>query len=222
LGRRQHRTARRTIRIAFQKSGGARCVAGGSCYEYDWRYGSCVEDLTPRTPDTVYGLAKNSFSDALQAFALSTGLSCAWARMFFLYGPHENPRRLVPSIILSLLKGEDAKSSHGEQLRDYAHVQDVADGIVALLDSDCTGSYNVATGNAVSIRSIVEKLGALVGREDLLKIGAIPARANDAPLVVASTAKATRDFGWRSRIGLDAGLAATVAWWRAQQRQGSS
>ena len=198
----------------FQERDGQRCVIGGSCYEYDWRYGYCNETLTPRTPDTVYGTAKGGLAEAMLGYCASTGLSGAWARMFFLYGPNENPRRLVPSVILSLLKSEPALSSHGLQIRDYMHVQDVADGLVALLDSPARGAYNLASGHATTIRSIVETLGELTGRSDLLKIGARPARANDAPMVVGDPAAALRDFGWQSRLSLRDGLRATVDWWR--------
>ena len=75
--------------------------------------------------------------------------------MFFLYGPHEHPDRLVSSVILSLLRGEPAKCSHGRQIRDYMHVQDVANGLVALLDSDVRGAVNVSSGQATTLREIV-------------------------------------------------------------------
>lgn len=200
----------------FHERGGTRCVIGGSCYEYDWRYGYCSEALTPRQPDTLYGAAKLGLAETLLAYGAAAGLSAAWGRMFFLYGPQENPRRLVPSVILSLLRGEPALSSHGLQIRDYMHVQDVADGMVALLDSQAKGAYNIASGRATTIVSMVRALGELTGRPDLLRIGALPARANDAPLVVGDPTAAKRDFGWESRIGLDDGLRATVDWWKAQ------
>jgi nucleoside-diphosphate-sugar epimerase len=209
-------TASISLLEEFRKHGGSRVVASGSCYEYDWRYGYCSEELTPLTADTVYGHAKNSFSAALAGFCQSTGLSGAWGRLFFLYGPYENPRRLVPSVILSLLRGQEAPSSHGEQIRDYAHVQDVANGLVALLASERTGAYNIATGRAVTIRTIVERIGALTERANLLRIGALPARANDAPLVVASMVRTSRDLGWQSAIDFDAGLRSTIDWWRAE------
>lgn len=201
---------------SFHAKGGVRCVIGGSCYEYDWRYGYCSEQLTPRQPDSLYGAAKLSLAEVMLGYCSSTGLSGAWGRMFFLYGPRESPRRLVPSIILALLKGEPALSSHGQQIRDYAHVQDVAEGIVALLDSEARGAYNIATGRAATIVSIVETLGELTGRPDLLRIGAIPARANDMPMVVADVGAAKRDFGWQAAISLRDGLGDTVRWWQAE------
>jgi nucleoside-diphosphate-sugar epimerase len=205
----------------FRELGGQRCAIVGSCYEYDWRYGYCSETLTPRVPNTFYGAAKNGLHDVFGAYCTATGLSGAWGRVFFLYGPHENPRRLVSSIICSLLKGEPAPTSHGEQIRDYLHVQDVADGLVALLDSEIRGDYNIASGRAVTLRHIIERIGVVMERSELLRIGAIPARANDTPLVVADVAQTQRDLGWTARIGLDEGLRSTVEWWRQHlQRTG--
>jgi len=133
-----------------------------------------------------------------------------------MYGPRENPGRLVSSVIISLLKGEPAKSSHGMQVRDYLHIQDVADGLVALYASQATGAYNIAAGTATTIRGIVESLGRVTGRSDLLQIGALPARANDAPLVLGDGRRTLAATGWRPRLGLEAGLTDTVEWWRAQ------
>jgi nucleoside-diphosphate-sugar epimerase len=201
---------------AFRESGGERCTISGSCYEYDWRFGYCVEDVTPCQPDTLYGAAKDSLRRAFLAYCNVSGLSGSWGRAFFMYGPRENPARLVSSVIISLLKGSPAKSSHGLQVRDYLHIQDVADGMVALFSSQCGGAYNIAAGTPATIREIVELLGRIIGRSDLLQIGALPARANDAPLVLGDGRRTLNDIGWRPKLTLEAGLAATVDWWRAQ------
>ena len=201
---------------AFRECGGERCTISGSCYEYDWRFGYCVEDVTPCEPDTLYGAAKDSLRRTFLTYCNVTGLSGSWGRAFFLYGPRENPSRLVSSVIISLLKGSPAKSSHGLQVRDYLHVQDVADGMVALFASQGRGAYNIAAGAATTIREIVELLGKLTGRSDLLQIGAIPARANDAPLVLGDGRRTLQDAGWKPRLMLEPGLSATVDWWRAQ------
>lgn len=197
----------------FRQSGGVRCVMAGSCYEYDWRYGYCNEQLTPAVSNTFYGNAKNSLRESFEGYCRATGLSGAWGRAFFLYGPRENPQRLVSSLAKGLLSGKEAPSSHGEQIRDYLHVQDVADGLVALVVSDATGAYNIGSGKAVTLRHIIETVGRLAGRPDLLRIGALPARANDSPLVVADIAKIRADVGWQPRFALEDGLRDTVEWW---------
>jgi nucleoside-diphosphate-sugar epimerase len=131
-----------------------------------------------------------------------------------MYGPRENPARLVSSVIISLLKGSPAKSSHGLQVRDYLHIQDVADGMVALFSSQARGAYNIAANRSTTIREIVELLGKITGRCDLLQIGALPARANDVPLVLGDGRRTFNDTGWKPGLTLEAGLSATVDWWR--------
>jgi nucleoside-diphosphate-sugar epimerase len=218
-----------TLVRAFYESGGTRFVGAGSCLEYDWRYGYCTEGLTPHTPHTFYGACKHALQTlvsgyvsvappaAASAASDAARISAAWGRVFFLYGPHEHPERLVAAVARALVQGEPAKTSHGQQVRDYLHVQDVAEAFVALLDSDLSGPVNIASGQAVTLRHIVERLGALAGRPDLLRIGAIPAAPTDTPLVVADVARLSRDLGWRPRIGLDEGLAQTLEWWRARR-----
>ncbi len=201
---------------AFADNGGSRVVTSGSGYEYDWRYGYCTESVTPCLPDTVYGRCKLSLGELAASFAGSRGLSNGWARIFFLYGPHEHPDRLVSSIIRSLLRKELARTSHGLQVRDYLHVQDVADGLVGLLDSAVEGPVNIASGQPVAIREIVMQIGKMMGAEELLQIGALPARANDAPFVVADVRRLTAEVGWTQRWTLQAGLEQTIEWWRTR------
>ena len=187
----------------------------GSGYEYDWSYGYCSEKLTPAVPNTVYGSCKQALHLLTKAFATQAGLSAAWGRVFFLYGPAEHPNRLVSSVILSVLKGEPAKCSHGRQIRDYLHVQDVADGMVSLLDSAVEGAVNVSSGQATTLREIVLTTGRLLKRPDLIQLGAIPARANDTALVVGENTRLTAEVGWQQQFDLEAGLRQTIAWWQA-------
>jgi nucleoside-diphosphate-sugar epimerase len=199
---------------AFADHGGRRLAACGSGYEYDWRYGYCSERLTPATPDTVYGSCKQALNLMVQAFAAQAKISAAWGRVFFLYGPREHPDRLVSSVVRSLLAGEPARTSHGRQIRDYMHVQDVADGLVALLDSAVEGPVNVSSNQATTLREIVLTAARLLDRADLLQIGAIPARANDTPLVVGENVRVRTEVGWEPHFDLETGLQQTIDWWR--------
>lgn len=200
---------------SFADAGGRRLAVCGSGYEYDWSYGYCTEGLTPCVPDTVYGACKHALHELVRTFAAGRQLSFAWPRVFFLYGPHEHPQRLVSSVIRALLRGEPAPCSHGRQIRDYLHVQDVADGLAAVLDSDGQGAVNVSSGQAATLREIVLAIGRLTGRPELIQLGAIPARANDVPLVVGANARAA-SLGWLPRHDLESGLSHTIEWWRHQ------
>jgi nucleoside-diphosphate-sugar epimerase len=200
---------------AFRAEGGTRLVSAGSCLEYDWSYGYCAEDRTPCVPHTAYGACKHALQVVTSALCRD-GLTTAWGRIFFLYGPHEHPDRLVASVIRSLLAGEPARTSHGNQVRDYLHAADVAEAFVTLLESDLVGPINIASGQGVTLKEIVQRLGALVGRPDLLRLGAVPAAPTDVPLVVADTTRLNTILGWRPRIDLDSGLTRTIDWWRTR------
>lgn len=209
-------TASLDLLRGFAEQGGKRVTICGSGYEYDWSYGYCSEKLTPAVPNTVYGACKQALNLLSQSFASQAGLSAAWGRVFFLYGPHEHPDRLVSSVIRSLLKKEPARCSHGRQIRDYLHVQDVADGMVALLDSSIEGATNVSAGEATTLREIVLTIGRLLDRPDLIQLGAIPARANDTPLVVGDNTRIKTETGWAPRHDLESGLRQTIEWWQRQ------
>ncbi|TKB87989.1 MAG: NAD(P)-dependent oxidoreductase [Nitrospira sp.] len=205
---------------AFSRATGVRLVISGSSYEYDWNYGYCNEVLTPKTANTVYGHCKNALRLLMESYAQTHGMTCAWPRIFFLYGPNEHPDRLVSSVIRSVLREQDARCSHGNQIRDYLFVQDVADALVALLDSDVEGAVNIGAGQPTTLREIVTTAGRMMGRPDLIKLGAIPSRANDTPLVMADVGRLTDTLGWKPKYSLEEGLRDTIEWWRTELANG--
>ena len=201
---------------AFKNRGGQRMVVVGSGLEYDWSYGYCSEIRTPCTPHTIYGTAKHALRLLLEPYARHEGLSFAWPRIFFLYGPHEHPARLVASVVRSLLKREPARCSHGRQIRDYLYVGDAAAACVRVLESEVEGPINVASGQPITLRALATRAGELIGRPELIEFGAIPAAATDAPFVVADVSRLSTQLAWSPSFSLDSGLERTVAWWQRQ------
>lgn len=201
----------------FSRRDGRRVVFVGSCAEYDWQNGVCHEIDTPLAPASPYGLAKRDlglrFADFLGAQDRPSG---AWARPFFLFGPHESPRRLLASVILSLLRGEPALCSHGRQIRDYLYSVDLADGLVTLLESTVEGPINIASGERTTIADLVRRTAVLAGREELVELGAIEARADEPPLVVADVSRARDELGWAPGHSVDEALGRTIDWWRGR------
>lgn len=198
---------------AFVYNGGKRVVMAGTCAEYNWNYGYCSEGVTPLSPATVYGICKHSLQMMLDAFAKQTGVSAAWGRIFFVYGPHEHPSRLVPSVIHSLMKGEPVLCSHGNQIRDFLYVEDVADAFIELLESEVAGEINIASGNPVSLKDIIYKVAAQFKRVELIQLGAIPSPANEAPLLVANSNRLKNEVGWQQKYDLKEGLERTISWY---------
>jgi nucleoside-diphosphate-sugar epimerase len=203
----------------FVQRGGQRVIVAGTCYEYDQTYGWCHERRTPTNPDTVYGVCKNALRQLLSAYCNTADVSFAWPRIFFLYGPYEHPNRLVSSVVRSLLNGEAAKCSHGRQLRDYLYVEDLADALVALCESDIQNEINIASGAPVTLAEIVTRIGVLLERRDLIQLGALPSRPSEVPLIAADTTRLREQLGWSPMYGLDDALRGTIAWWQAQLQE---
>ena len=198
----------------FSAGGGKRMVGAGTCAEYDWRFGYCSEDITPLKPQTLYGISKQSFQIIAQEILKIADISNAWGRIFFLYGPYEDPSRLVPSIINALLQAQPAPCTTGNQIRDYLFVEDVADAFVRLLDSTVTGPVNIASGKPVSIREIIEMIGIKIGHEELIRYGQLPSSPSEAPFIVADNRRLLNEVGWSQQIDLSEGLDRTISWWK--------
>lgn len=206
--------------LVDEARGSARLVVVGSCAEYDWQHGYCTEGVTPLAPSSLYGVSKDALRRVTESFAQTRGVSFAWARPFFLYGPHEHPKRLVASIIGSLLAGQPALMSHGQQIRDLMHVEDVGAALVALLDSPVEGAVNIASGVPVKLAAVATHLAELCGGgQDRVHLGAVAAAKGEAPLVVGSPKRLYEEVGFAPKYDLEAGLAATVRWWRAALTQ---
>ena len=204
---------------AFADAGGRRATLAGSCAEYDWTAGEqpgrLSEATTPLVPATYYGTAKNALRAVAEGYAARREVSFSWGRIFFVYGPHEHPDRLVSSLARALLRGEPAPTSEGSQRRDFLHARDVADAFVALLDSGVEGPVNIGSGEAVAVRDVVAAVADAAGRPDLVRWGELPQRPGDPPLLEADARRLLDEVGWRPGIALADGIRETVEWWKA-------
>ncbi len=200
--------------MEFAEAGGGRAVFAGSCAEYDWTAAQPLREDAPRDPSTTYGVCKNALGELFEHYRRELDLSAAWARIFFLFGPGEAETRLVASIVRALLAGEPAKSTHGEQLRDYLYVEDLSDALARLVDSEIRGPINVASGTAVRLKDLVREAARQIGREDLVRLGAIAAREGEAPEVRADVSRLRNELGWEPGFTMEAGIERSVSWWR--------
>ncbi|MCA1817679.1 MAG: NAD(P)-dependent oxidoreductase [Acidobacteria bacterium] len=201
----------------FAARGGRRIVAAGTCAEYSWEPGGvCREGATPLAPATLYGACKHATHVVLEALARQSGVSHAWGRVFFPYGPHEHPDRLLAYAVRSLLERAPVACTPGDQARDFIFVEDAAEALVALLDSPVEGAVNIGSGAATTVREMLTKAADQIGGRDLLRFGALPRRAGEPALLVADASRLRDEVGWRPRRSLDEGIGETIEWWRAR------
>jgi nucleoside-diphosphate-sugar epimerase len=193
--------AEATLRLArsFRAAGGERMVAAGTCAEYE--------------PSTLYGTTKDATRRELEAYAAESGLSFAWGRVFFPYGPGERPQRVVPAVARAAILDEHVACSSGEQIRDYVYVEDVASAFAALTDSDATGCFDIGSGEGFPLREVLLTLEQLAGRQNVVQLGALPDR-DEPESLVADVRRLRDEVGWRPSVELREGLERTLAWWR--------
>ncbi|MFM2355225.1 MAG: hypothetical protein RLZZ528_961 [Pseudomonadota bacterium] len=195
---------------AFAAAGGRRALCAGSCAEYDWS-AMPLSETTPLRPASPYGRAK------ARAFALATdsamalGLSLAWARPFFVYGPGEPQGRLIGDLVRGLRAGQTVDCTDGSQRRDYLFSADLGQAMALLLDSPHQGPMNLASGQALQVRALIDEVAFQTGRAELVRLGARPRPPGDPDEVRADIALATRTLGFRPRYDLRAGIAALLA-----------
>jgi nucleoside-diphosphate-sugar epimerase len=184
----------------------------GTCAEYDTDVGFLRED-GPTRPTTLYAATKLALCLIGRQLAIAAGVKFAWGRIFYLYGPCEDERRIVPALIRALLSGEPFPATHGEQVRDYLHVEDVAAALWTLAEQRATGIFNISSGVPVTLRQVMETIGNVIGRTDLIRFGMLPYRNWD-PRFICGDNQRLRAMGWRPRYSLQEGLRQTVEWWR--------
>jgi len=186
-------------------------------------YGPCagaIDETTPTHPTTLYGAAKLAAALLLERIAAVTEMRFAWLRLFSSYGPDDDPSWLIPFIVLKLLKGEKPALTEGAQIWDYIHVADVAQAIIKTADSDATGIFNLGSGQAYSLRRIIEQVRDHIDPALPLGFGEIPYRPDQVMHLEANIARLKAATGWAPQISLADGLAETIDWYRASAAAG--
>jgi nucleoside-diphosphate-sugar epimerase len=201
---------------AFVAAGGRRAVFAGTCAEYDWSYPLLDETRTALQPATLYGTAKHALHQIIAKAAALDQVSVAWARLFMLYGPHENENRLVPTVATALLRGRPALCGNGAAERDFMHVADAGAALACVLGSDLQDAVNIASGSCVPIRLVIDMVAQLIERPELVRLGTRPDAADEPPRLAAAT-QLLAGLGFRPAFTLASGLADTVGWWRRKE-----
>src|SRR6202789_4302322 len=205
----------------FRALGGVRAVMAGRCVEYDWSKASvCSETSSPMADEstalTPYAATKIALQKALAQFSREEHLSSAWGRIFFQFGPHEHPDRLVPSVIRHLLKNQEALCTHGRQIRSFLHVADVGAAFAQLLDSDIQGPVNIGSDERIALADLIGCIARKIGRPERVRLGARSTPSDEPPLLVPDVHRLRDELQWRPRLSLNEGIDDAIAWWRGQ------
>lgn len=179
-----------TLRMARAATavGVKRLVGVGTCLEYA-PSSRPLPTGAPLGPCSPYAACKAAAYLALAHLLPQAGTSFAWCRLFYLHGDGEDPRRLVPTLRKSLVKGDPVALTHGTQIRDFLDVQEAGRQLAEVSLGRQLGSLNVCSGKPITVRALAESIADEYGRRDLLKFGARPENPEDPPCMVGIPSK---------------------------------
>ncbi len=189
-----------TIKLAeaFCLAGGQHIVAAGTCAEYDWTYGYCIEEKTPIIPTTLYGTSKDATRRLLMSLCAIHKVTCSWGRIFMPYGPGEDNRRLIPALndVFNLKLPPFAVGSYS--FRDLLHVEDVASGFISLLDSRAHGEFNICSGNPTQISEVIKLLANARDQDPRIVLDHSVSRIGEPLMLIGDNKKLTM-LGWAAK-----------------------
>jgi nucleoside-diphosphate-sugar epimerase len=191
-------------------AGAHRFIGIGSQAEYG-RHDRRIDEHAATEPFLLYGAAKLSACHLTRQRAAEAGMGFAWLRLFSPYGPGDNPNWLIPSVAAQIIAGQAPRTSAGTQKWDYLHIADCAEGILAAaVTESAQGVFNLSSGRAVTVRSIVERLRDLACPGLPLTFGDIPFSPNQIMHLEGDCSRLTAATGWRPRIMIEDGLVTVI------------
>lgn len=190
-------------------------VNTGSSSEYG-RKAYAMRESDVLEPDSYYAVAKAAQSLLSRHRSRESGLPIVTLRLFSVYGPYEEPTRLIPRLMMASLEGNPVDMVSAGTARDFVYVDDVVD---AFLDVDGLRALageilNVGTGVQSSLREVVDAVQALAGHPLDVHWGALPPRSWDSEVWVADISKIRRLTAYEPRTLLQEGLRKTLDWFR--------
>lgn len=200
-----------SARIGFESF-----VYAGSSSEYGLKDHPPGESESPE-PNSLYAVTKLSGTLYCRYVAQRERLRIRTLRLYSVYGPFEEPGRLVPTLIIRALGGALPTLAAPQTARDYVFTEDVSEAFVLAASrqgSEPGATYNIGTGRQTTLKEVVDLIRGLLEVKAEPVWGSMADRPWDTPSWVANNARAKTELGWRPRYDLARGLAETVRWFR--------
>lgn len=202
---------------ACSKAGFEAFVNTGSSSEYGFKdhpphEGEMLE------PNSHYAVTKASATLLCRQVAQDRKLHIPTLRLYSVYGPYEDPRRLIPTLVIKGLSGKLPVLVDPTGARDYIYIEDVVDAYLraAGTPTDEPGAvYNVGTGIQTSIGQIVEVARAQLEIKEEPRWGSMPNRIWDTSNWVSDNRKLMKRLDWKPTFNLEDGFRGTVEWVRS-------
>lgn len=178
-------------------------------------------------PVSLYAATKKADELMGYTYAHLYGIPQTGLRFFTVYGPWGRPDMAYWLFTKAMLEGKPIRVfNRGEMWRDFTYIDDIVDGVIAVLDKPPVGQgaphriYNIGNNNPVKLADFVDVLERLVGIE--ARRSYEPMQPGDVERTYADIDALERDFGFRPRTSIDDGLARFVDWFRHEWNGGAN
>ena len=191
-------------------------VQAGSSSEYGYK-DHPAEESERLEPNSHYAITKAAATHYCQWAARKAGIHAVTLRLYTIYGPYEDPGRLIPTLLMCGMEGRLPPLVSPRTARDFVYVDDAVSAIMrvsALPELPCGAVYNVCTGSQSILADVVAHARELLGIAERPQWSSMDPRPWDTDAWVGSPAAMERDTGWRASMGLREGLASTIAWFK--------
>ncbi len=188
----------------------------GSSSEYGFKDHAPAEDELLE-PNSQYAATKAAATLFCQFTAQAETVRIPTLRLYSVYGPYEEPARLIPNLISYGLRGELPPLVSPNTARDYVYIDDVVDAYLLAANratNEPCAIYNIGTGVQTSMRCAVETARRLLAIPAEPSWGSMPGRQWDTDVWVANNAKTKRELGWKPRTSFEDGLRKTLEWFQ--------
>jgi dTDP-glucose 4,6-dehydratase len=180
-------------------------------------YGSTetfIKEGHPFNPSTPYAVSRAAADMHLMALHKQYGFPVCFTRTVNVYGPEQQPYRIIPKTVLSVLKGKKLKlHGGGQSTRSFIHIRDVAEATSLVMFGGKPGeTYHISTKQQTSIRGLVFDVAKQLGRkfEDFVE-DEVERPGKDMAYQLDDS-KIRSDLGWMDLISFERGLEETVDW----------
>ncbi len=225
-----------TLLNACLDCGIRRIIFSSTCAVYGVPSKVPISEQILRQPVNPYGASKLFFENALEAYDRAYGLRFAALRYFNAAGAddsgeigelHDPESHLIPSAMQAAtgarremeLFGTDYSTPDGTCIRDYIHVNDLADAHVIALELLAGGAnsmaVNLGTGRGYSVKEVIGKIEEVSGLKVPVRITG--RRAGDPPALVADPALAEKLLQWKAKRTLDDIISTAWKWMQKQK-----
>lgn len=172
-------------------------------------------------PVSLYAATKRANEQMAYVYALQFGVPATGLRFFTVYGPWGRPDMATFKFTQAIVGGKPIDVyNHGDMRRDFTYVDDIADGVVRVLDRAPSPDadqvahrvYNIGNHRSEPLLRFIEVLSAALKQRAQMRL--LPMQMGDVKETFADITDLSRDFGWKPTTTIDIGLPRFVQWYR--------